>query len=768
MNRFIGFLNLILWLIFPNLAFAKDFHICHFSMNNPKEFQATQDFLNRLSDSLKKQGTRITVSEHMTEGSDISKSFVDLVKSGTRCDGLILSGHHTSAFYGARGTGKLGIDFLEKLSCSKNDNNWFLQVKVLWLQGCRTLGVEKKGQAANADAHTSRVSQLLNEDDLTADPMTLNREFSTMMDEDNPIASRYRRIFPMATVLGWTDSGPGVKARSENSLSFHVAAMHAIDSQSAAITDPRKNMTKTTADGFASSLVNMFEQRDENQTLQAWKWSGQDAKVGFGQKDISGYISMRSVYNLAFEEAKKYDCLLKCGTLQNLEQTLTALLENENLLGYTLSSLLDTYHELKENKFLAHQQISQRIQNKLRNSLNFKNLLENKILSPRIGLLRKMDYAGDYVYLYGALPQQLRLATLEEFKKQLLIELKPDASQVEVLLFDAYKTSLIYRMSQTFPQANVEAFAQLYSKLPQMVFNYLCSEEVWSHLTDAQKTDVLFFALNKWPQATYSIMSRIRHNIALLNHIREPLLAWVYSRPENQTYVLETLLTTQLSRNDRNYVLSRLNKNNATSMKAPTRAKTFEERFLSNQIETTDLQQIPSNISLERLTKLSFHYQLANPQFGFPQSLVSRLQNNSYFWVSTWINTLISSRRLSQNMRVDLLPLTSSKTMLLQLIFDTDLTQILISNNDLSRFILKSNHIPQALKLEIFKIAVRINPVIATHFMDKFNTQVQLSTTQKEQLGQWSSILKLCLDTRLLSAKDERFVRHILAPNVSL
>ena len=53
----------------------------------------------------------------------------------------------------------------------------------------------------------------------------LSFEFSTTLDQDNPLASRYLRVFPEANVFGWTKSSPGEKSGSERSLLYHMAHM---------------------------------------------------------------------------------------------------------------------------------------------------------------------------------------------------------------------------------------------------------------------------------------------------------------------------------------------------------------------------------------------------------------------------------------------------------------------------------------------------------------------------------------------------------------
>ena len=148
-----------------------------------------------------------------------------MVESGVVCDGLVISGHHTGSFGGKRAKGSLSIDLMEELSCNPKYKALFNNVKGLWLQGCRTLGVSKIETTDTADFHTQRVGAVLDEDHLTQSFSDLNIEFSATLDQDNPLSSRYLRVFPRATTFGWTKTAPGSKSRSQYSVPFHIAHM---------------------------------------------------------------------------------------------------------------------------------------------------------------------------------------------------------------------------------------------------------------------------------------------------------------------------------------------------------------------------------------------------------------------------------------------------------------------------------------------------------------------------------------------------------------
>ena len=72
--------------------------------------------------------TPIEVQEFQSEGSDVKDSFLKMVKSGVKCDGLVFSGHHTGSFGGKRGNGQLDISFMEELSCKDEYKDFFQEV----------------------------------------------------------------------------------------------------------------------------------------------------------------------------------------------------------------------------------------------------------------------------------------------------------------------------------------------------------------------------------------------------------------------------------------------------------------------------------------------------------------------------------------------------------------------------------------------------------------------------------------------------------------
>ena len=403
-----------------------DFHICYFSLNNEKEVTEMQKFTKRIKEHTH---CSISVKEYLTEGDSPEESFQKMVDSGVRCDGLVISGHHTGSFGGKRSEGSLGIDFLEKLSCDPKYSKWFNQVNALWLQGCRTLGtgdIVTDEEESSADYHTQRVGAVLEEDHLEQSIAELNMEFSATLDQDNPLSSRYLRAFPGATVFGWTKTAPGEKAGSQYSIPFHMAHISKmINNQDAFPSDSpiQGTWTKDSAVQYLSSMLGVLNGEVSNQCkevlVEAWKEHGkvqnQATEYGFSNPDLNAYKPLHKTDSATLVRARFLDCLLKQSSGEELLKVLDEILKDPKLIRYTYNSILEKLKNLKT----AGDDSSQII-NKLKSSPALKQFLSQKLTGKRLGILRKIDYFSFYEEIYGKSPKirsQLLNKASEAFEK---------------------------------------------------------------------------------------------------------------------------------------------------------------------------------------------------------------------------------------------------------------------------------------------------------------------------------------------------------------
>ena len=428
---FIGQLFFI-FLFLPVLAETEEasFHICYFSLNNEKEFKEMDKFIRKLNEH---SSHPITITEYMTRNENPEESFIKMVESGEKCDGLVISGHHTGSFGGERSHGSLGINFLEKLSCDERYANWFNSIKALWLQGCRTLGtgeIVPNEEEGSADYHTTRVGALLEVDHLEQSFEDLNIEFSATLDQDNPLSSRYLRIFPAANVFGWTETAPGKLAGSQYSLPFHIAhlAKRLNEEDRFPSEGPLDRIwTEESAIKYRESLSLILSGGEQCgvEAVEAWKSHGkvgdQSTEYGFLNPDLQAYPALMLTEDEILMQARLYNCILRHSIGEKLLDVLDAILKDFVFIRYTYNSLLERLQSFRgreedvytfvlrpEEEEINEDMYSQVIE-KLKTSPELNAFLSGKLNSRSLGILRKIDYYAFYEEIYG---RQERVRTI--------------------------------------------------------------------------------------------------------------------------------------------------------------------------------------------------------------------------------------------------------------------------------------------------------------------------------------------------------------------
>ena len=399
-------------LLFSTISYAKDraTTVCYFSLNNEKEFESMGKFADQLN---KKTGTKISVKEFMTYDTDPSKEFEKMVASGTKCDGLIISGHHTGAFGGKRAQNSLKVEFLEKISCDPKYKEWFKNVKALWLQGCRTLGVgtiapqEVENENFSPDFHTRRVNRVLQEDHLEQGFEDLNMEFTNTLSQDNPLSERYLRTFPKATVFGWTRTAPGERSKSELSLLYHIAHMANVNNYLSrdVMVNPVNELSNQSAMELANATLDILQKNDrdrcEETAITAWKNHGTPIKnkgYGFNNPDLNAHKSFEATNDPLMIKAKELGCKLKFPK-DDAERvdTLKQILSEKKLIAANFNSLVEL---LQDPDYLDAKQKTE-IVSLIYESEQLQSFMGDKIHSKQVGLLAKIDYYSFYKNAFG-------------------------------------------------------------------------------------------------------------------------------------------------------------------------------------------------------------------------------------------------------------------------------------------------------------------------------------------------------------------------------
>ena len=452
-NMFIVLFFIVISTLYTKAQSPDSFHICYFSLNNEKEFTEMEKFTKKLN---KHSSHPISVKEYMTEGGSPEDSFKKMIDENVRCDGLVISGHHTGSFGGKRARGSLGVDFLEKISCDEKYSNWFKNIQALWLQGCRTLGtgeiVPDQQEETSADHHTMRVGNVLEEDHLEQSLADLDMEFSATLDQDNPLSSRYLRVFPRATVFGWTKTAPGEKAKSQYSIPFHIAHIARLNSKEDHFPTSKpidETLDQESAVQYIDSLLNLLNRREvdnecEDVSIEAWKEHGQveDQRTGLGflNPDLNAYPALvqRSDDDL-LKQARLLDCILNNSKdEESLLKAIDEIMKNPKLIHYTFNSLLDKLKTLKQKQPDLHKKIL----DKLKSSSEMSQFLAQKLESPSLGILRKIDYFAFYEEVYGK-SDKIRSVLLDQSIKILKSTQSDDSYDIR-----DYKLTLIKSLSK--------------------------------------------------------------------------------------------------------------------------------------------------------------------------------------------------------------------------------------------------------------------------------------------------------------------------------
>jgi len=401
--------------------------LCFFSLNNAKEFQLTRAFLDKTNTFGKGQAHVFEFHDPDRDAKPES-SFRSMAEKGQVCDGLVISGHHTGSFGGNRADGVLDISFLEELSCNPRYEEFFQQVNAVWLQGCRTLGVgpmaleSDEGGELQADYHMQRVGAELIQDGLEQSFADLSFEFSTTLDQDNPLASRYLRVFPGARVFGWTKSSPGQKAGSENSLLYHMAHLAHLERGSPLIA-PQQQRSRASMTSVSQSFSKVLGRNaaDDALAIDAWLSHGQVKRSGFGfdNADLNAYAPLLNRSDSSLLTAKALGCEVRNSiTFEQLHVALDNILESQTYVAYNFNVIWQVFQRLRQDSPADYQAL----RSQLVSSTAVMNLLNSKLKSAQTGLLMKIEYYSYYRELTGNHVTEVEALILEQVRYFMLAE----------------------------------------------------------------------------------------------------------------------------------------------------------------------------------------------------------------------------------------------------------------------------------------------------------------------------------------------------------
>ncbi|MGH8530995.1 MAG: hypothetical protein ACRETN_14310 [Nevskiales bacterium] len=301
-------------------------HLCFFSFNNPVEYQQFKRFIASIQPNTP---IKLSVAEYIANDADVEDAFLAVLNSGVKCDGVVLSGHHTDEFYGDRSSGDMDFDFLEEQACNPRHAAWFSHVKALWLQGCNTVKTKMLNDEVDSDEriHGSplpMMTGLIRVNDLE-DGLEDARDLLEENLNDENLVNDYMRIFPTATVFGWSFMAPGEKAGSHYSMPYHVAQVsHVLNPAEEFFANPMKSeIPAASAQHYAAALYGMLTRpatagadpipgMNEDSFILGWRRHGDFRfKWALDNPDLRGYHSLLNADNEINRQLKGLNCLLQ-------------------------------------------------------------------------------------------------------------------------------------------------------------------------------------------------------------------------------------------------------------------------------------------------------------------------------------------------------------------------------------------------------------------------------------------------------------------------
>ncbi len=309
----------------PELLERASAHICFFSFNTGAEYIQLKRMVKQLNAA---SDIALTITEYQIMDSDPYDNFVDLLKSGKQCDGVVLSGHHTDEFYGERTDGDLEIEDLEELACEPRYAPWFANIKALWLQGCNTVKAGVTNTEVDEDERISgspiqHMQRLLDPEDMEDSIEDMRDLLYENTNEEN-LVNDYMRVFSGATVYGWSNIAPGEMAGAQKSIPFHLAQVSRLVEN-----DPRyfQNPLQTTipelaAQRYSQVLYGLLtrpnrpdarfpEKLSEKTLMQGWRDHGDVRnRYAFDNHDIEAFPALGNSNNEVLRQLKGLTCLL--------------------------------------------------------------------------------------------------------------------------------------------------------------------------------------------------------------------------------------------------------------------------------------------------------------------------------------------------------------------------------------------------------------------------------------------------------------------------
>ena len=377
---------------------------CFFSLNKNTESKALNQAKADKADNLEIKEFYIDSETGAGTKKSVTEAFKEMTTK-TQCDALTLSGHHVGYFTGLDSTTQekskrtldqaaLHLSFLEDLACEGDEcKEWFSDIKVLFLHGSRTAGVqaqpaplaENSTDKAAQDPEVQQRNQMTHLTDPKDSRFLENwmREYASTVDENNPLHSRYLKMFPQAQVMAFGGRAARVDASAQDFIQYITNLEDEGDP-----TSPSEQDFQNFLDYVQNpSPTSDFCTQSEN------AWTGLPQGQAFRQSQDS-------------EKARQMGCdfsdALKSNNSADIQQALAPILDNPQYIHQNLNRI---FHALNDDSPLSPES-KNTILEALRNSPQAHNVFTENIQNSKLGVVRRADYLHLYKRISGTPPPE--------------------------------------------------------------------------------------------------------------------------------------------------------------------------------------------------------------------------------------------------------------------------------------------------------------------------------------------------------------------------
>ena len=320
-----------------------------------------------------------------------STAFKEMAESGETCSVLVISGHNTGDFHANNpDRGALQLKLIEELACDPKYQNWFSNVKALYLHGSRTVNdkylepIKSGNKTGDITGDTEAVKDRLvgsherpnsNSRDTIED---VSHSYAHTLDENNPLSSRYLRSFPQAHIFGFSeDAGLG---EGDKDITDHISQVLKALKEDEKIADTVKN-----AENFAKALEKITADDCDGKN---WTKGDKAFKPKTRDEENARRLGCILINNNQILNSDKFSDHEKTTAEEAIHKALKEIVKDKTLSHRLMNNIFETFLSAKKRDGEAVASMKETLQE----DPYFTEALKEKIKSPIFPSLKKVDY----------------------------------------------------------------------------------------------------------------------------------------------------------------------------------------------------------------------------------------------------------------------------------------------------------------------------------------------------------------------------------------